>query len=643
MIKRLIEFYTLQSESNRSELCANQTKLLYHAVYNSELWAERIIDASAKFPNGITKFHLWDFGYFDECIQVNEPTVSIKGKYCLTTVTIPENDFEKQTILKNKEISTFAEKIMANNNNSFTNIMNVMWAICVPDGCTAKEVEDHLNTFAGIDIFKLDETECQTIDTYRSKLNTGDWLVIAIFTILCIIMLVSTIYDVYLYYAKKEKYHPIFIAFSWFTNFQKLTEISHNPDILPCLNGIRFLSMLWIIYGHQTEQMFSPFTANLLDFYQWRAKFFSMLLIGFSVSVDSFFLLSGCLVMYGFLKMQAKKIPFNIPVFYLHRYIRLTPSYAATIVFMLTFYRFMGSGPLWDPENSNENCKTYWWAALLYIQNYVAAKPCVQVSWYLQVDMQFYIFAPMLLVPIAKWPKITNYLLSSLVIIFVIIPTMVAWKYSFLALEKVQFNGDFDPVYDHIYYRQPYTRAAPWLLGLLLGHILFNNKNKKIIINKMLVTFLWIISIGIMLYTIFGFYHEAQPDYEYDRVFNSLFIGLHRVAWAAGLSWIIFACIHGYGGPVNWFLSLPLFQVLSRLTYSIFLTHFWLQIAHKNSTQMPYIFSNMHLWYLVCGNLLTTLIISVFWTLTFEAPFVVLDNLLIKSIGDFCSNKHKQE
>lgn len=50
---------------------------------------------------------------------------------------------------------------------------------------------------------------------------------------------------------------------------------------------------------------------------------------------------------------------------------RLTPAYAAVIVLLVTLYRFMGSGPFWDVEASNERCKIAWWSSLLYIQNYV--------------------------------------------------------------------------------------------------------------------------------------------------------------------------------------------------------------------------------------------------------------------------------
>ncbi|XP_044727164.1 uncharacterized protein LOC123290876 [Chrysoperla carnea] len=649
MMKRLIKFYTLQSKSERSDLCAKQSKLLYDDVYKGQLWAERMIDSSAKLQSGITKLHLSDVGYFDECIQISHNTndsMSINGKYCLANIEVNfKNNNLEDDIHKLVGFSQTMQRVKPNllneeveNNAGGMTGSSLSWAICVPDGCTAKEVEDHLNTFAGANMFTVKESKCHTIDNYKSKLNAGDWVVIAFLGILGVIILLSTIYDVFLYYTKAKPYHQIFIAFSWLTNFQKLVKISNNPEMLPCLNGVRFLSMLWIIYGHEHMSTFSNLVVNTIDIPSWSRKFFSTFTLGSSVSVDSFFLLSGCLLMYSFLKSQAKKVSFNVPLFYLHRYIRLTPSYAATIIFLVTLYRQMGSGPNWDPENSNEPCRKNWWAALLYIQNYVEGQACVMQSWYLQIDMQLYILSPLLLIPIAKWPKITPYILSSLVLVFVLIPAYVAWHYK-LSASMFGGGGGGGANQMDVYYGQTYTRAGPWILGLLLGYILYKCKTERPKLDRIAVTLLWIVSCGAMLYTVLGIYPENQPGYEYDRVFNSIFVGAHRVVWSAGLSWIIFACIQGYGGPVNWILSLPMFQVLAKLTYSMYLTHIFMQNIHSRSLQMPYIFSNMHIWYSFCGTLITCLIVSLFWTLTFESPFIVLDTLLMKFISGLTSKK----
>lgn len=55
---------------------------------------------------------------------------------------------------------------------------------------------------------------------------------------------------------------------------------------------------------------------------------------------------------------------------------------------------------------------------------------------------------------------------------------------------------------------------------------------------------------------------------------NALYDSFTRVAWPSAISYIIFACVHKYGGPVNWFLGHPFWQPLSRLSYTIYLVHF---------------------------------------------------------------------
>ena len=35
------------------------------------------------------------------------------------------------------------------------------------------------------------------------------------------------------------------------------------------------------------------------------------------------------------------------------------------------------------------------------------------------------------------------------------------------------------------------------------------------------------------------------------KVENAMYGGLHRMAWAFALSWVIFACCRGYGGKLS--------------------------------------------------------------------------------------------
>ena len=97
-----------------------------------------------------------------------------------------------------------------------------------------------------------------------------------------------------------------------------------------------------------------------------------MMILGGTVSVDTFFLLSGLLVTRSVLKELDRRKFLNVPYMYIHRYLRLTPSLAILIFVTITLYKYIGSGPLWKAGKifMPGTCETNWWINLLYIQNY---------------------------------------------------------------------------------------------------------------------------------------------------------------------------------------------------------------------------------------------------------------------------------
>lgn len=67
---------------------------------------------------------------------------------------------------------------------------------------------------------------------------------------------------------------------------------------------------------------------------------------------------------------------------YLHRYLRLTPLLAVSILFSMSLLRFMENGPLWPKmlHRLSGECETHWWTVLLYIQNYVNPREMARVD-----------------------------------------------------------------------------------------------------------------------------------------------------------------------------------------------------------------------------------------------------------------------
>lgn len=110
----------------------------------------------------------------------------------------------------------------------------------------------------------------------------------------------------------------------------------------------------------------------------------------------------------------------------------MTPALAVILLAHITILRHFGSGPLW-PEISqflSKNCIKYWWSTLLYVQNYVNPNElCLGQTWYLSVDMQLFIVSPLILYPLAKWPRPTIGILFGILGLGVISPTVIAYYY----------------------------------------------------------------------------------------------------------------------------------------------------------------------------------------------------------------------
>lgn len=98
------------------------------------------------------------------------------------------------------------------------------------------------------------------------------------------------------------------------------------------------------------------------------------------VSVDSFFFLSGLLVCFIFFRDISKKGYYDVPLQYLHRYIRLTPPYAVMILITAKLFPYFGNGPMWHSivHSSSQVCKDNWWQGLIYLQNYLTPTSTVR-------------------------------------------------------------------------------------------------------------------------------------------------------------------------------------------------------------------------------------------------------------------------
>lgn len=107
--------------------------------------------------------------------------------------------------------------------------------------------------------------------------------------------------------------NPTFTSFSLFTNASKLFETKTNAGTFVCINGLRVLSIAWVVLHHSfSYDWFVPAVYNRASIQNWlRSLGWSFVTHG-DVSVDTFLVVSGFLISLNFFKAKEKNEPFII-------------------------------------------------------------------------------------------------------------------------------------------------------------------------------------------------------------------------------------------------------------------------------------------------------------------------------------------
>eukprot|EP00095_Tigriopus_kingsejongensis_P002500 maker-scaffold64_size435223-snap-gene-2.28 protein:Tk02500 transcript:maker-scaffold64_size435223-snap-gene-2.28-mRNA-1 annotation:"hypothetical protein DAPPUDRAFT_60562" len=308
---------------------------------------------------------------------------------------------------------------------------------------------------------------------------------------------------------------------------------------------------------------------------------FRTVLNGF-VCVDSFFLLSGILTAYlTFKELDKTHGRLNVPLFYLHRYLRLTGVYAMLVFFMATIYRYLELGPTSFVNAEVTMCQDTWYRNLFYFNNFQGSDGyCLGHTWYLASDFQFFLVSPLVMIPMwwiqRKWNRsfwtLVYPLVWLIVFTFVIVGLTIANDWPLSSAVAV-----LDTDYSEHGYVTPWCRCQPYIVGIMLGYILHRSRGQPIQLSWALSYWMWILATATALAILWGVdAHSVWQGAERSSLLASVFYNAgSRLAWALALGWLILACSKNLPGSywISRFLGWEGFIPLSRLTYCIFLCH----------------------------------------------------------------------
>ena len=655
ILERLLSFHgadQLAQSRAVSTACQGAAIKYVSALQNTQdpanVWAMQMLDANDLFPGaGLLEGNLYNFpGYMHECLEAKSPEGDIQGKYWLISTAGGET-------------------------NPLLSLGFLRVGRCFPHACTNEDVRAVVDAYLDLVTKTSNTYHSFVLDSHEKdekiSWNNADVFMMVFISLIFFLVFVSTMVDVLatVYNVRiSDKLLVITQGFSLYTNTIRVFDTNVSPsneNNLSCLNGLRAISISWVVLGHTLFEM-SPLGmvtgkgASLKNggtFREdgWLVDDFFMTPCWNGIStVDTFFLIGALLLAFHTLremdKLQGKSVGKWIlfwAMFYVHRYIRLTAVYSIVLGLHATLLKLFTTGPSSFLVSGLVNqCQNGWWLNLLYINNFVSEIQegtgknlnCMGWTWYLANDMQFFVITPFILYALWKNFPLGIGLSSGLLFAATATPFALTHK------DESQFyHGD-----QETFYKKPWNRFQPYVMGLVLGYLLHKLKSKKIPRFHTLVNLaVWLVAAVLACATVYGptkanilkdvtVSLPISPDYP-SRAERSTYNGFSKISWSLAVCWVILACVKGRGGAVNAFLSWGLWIPIARLSYCIYLIQYTVIFWYNSQLDFAFNYSNAVFAYTVVGNFAMCCFVALLLVVLFEYPLAHMEKLLFAALG----------
>ncbi|CAF1487135.1 unnamed protein product [Rotaria sordida] len=648
--------------NNNSNPCEQDFDLILRSAMKQETWAMKVVDAWGKpLPSGILKGNVYWVGNYDECIN-------------------PMYDISKKIFISQPFDTQYCTLTPPASRSGLISMGSLVVGVCVPSSCDRQSVASLIHTLFNMTGITSQNLVCSNDSPNGQKgLTSGAIATIVILSLLGLLILTGTILDLihrpklYLVhnlpvynsaynhlvddgettiqfelqqtsrnFPLKSKARTVFLAeFSALKSLRRIFTLEEksngdkNESFL-FLNGIRVLSLFWVIIAHSILFGLS-YTSNIVDIRVATRNIAFQLVGDAQFSVDTFFVLSGFLTAILFIR-QVKKENLSsrlMFLYYIHRYIRLTPAFLLMVLVSINLTGYFGQGPIYPIEQGFESkgCRTRsWWTSILYLGNLVRPdEMCLNIAWYLHNDMQFHWIAPITLIPFVLRRKTIAFVIAILFIFVTIGSTLgILVYYPNMSLSYPGGGANNDgPSYYNTIYVKPWCRISAYAIGILTGYII-TITGRQYRINKYSKIIGTILIVAIALICLFITYPNNIRVPGLSRSESVAYTTLSRTFWSIVIAWLVFLCSTNQGGIVNTILSWPIWTPLARLNYSCYLVHSTiLHIIIFNQT-MPFYFKGHLLVNNFISQIFFSYVAAILVSIFVETPFFIVEKKLFK-------------
>ncbi|XP_057326119.1 nose resistant to fluoxetine protein 6-like [Microplitis mediator] len=532
--------------------------------------------------------------------------------------------------------------------------------LCLPASCSADELGKILNkifesrTLAIGNLYSADYRLHEVRDLKDDHKWLLDWRIITtgivvILTILFVI--IGTFYDCIVHQKRLEKleisknlepdssttskgkirpklFEEVLLCFSIYTNTKTISNTKLSKNSVTSINGFRLLGMTWIFFMHAVIYS-NDALDNRVTGWRLSEEFVNQILTSGSLSVDTYFCLSGFLISWSFFgkrmndNHEAKSV-LRFPWFHyfgliFKRIVRLAPVYLVIIgIAEIIFGWFKINSSYAVAEDPHYYCHNNWWRNLLFINNlFKWNEACLTWTWYIASDLQFYTIGTFLLLLSDIYFYTSGILLLTLLIVPAIISGCISYSYGYITTLDQMW------VIMEVVYTPPWMRIGPYLIGMITGYIL-RRINGKLNVSRKTLCLLWIVGSLCNIATLFGLYGKNLS-----AVSAGIYVALSRIAWGIGISWILVACYTNNSGFVNKILSLKIWIPLCKLTYCAYLLNPLITMSLAIFSETPTHAELIPFFIHFLGLTFFTFLCAFFMSVLFEIPYILLVQMFL--------------
>ncbi len=471
--------------------------------------------------------------------------------------------------------------------------------LCLPKDCTISELVSSKKWIAGIlgsaagtrvseeDVFLSDVREDNRKAADRGTGYYAFCAICATFLLACLGATVADRWD--LLKSEESGLAKLTRCFSLQRNCGSLFNTKNRVDPnLDILNGVRVLSMVWIMFGHTYDFGSRSPILNVPEFFRdISTNYWMSLLTNGILAVDVFFFFSGFLAALSFFRVFKRPENRRVPVVllsYLVRYLRLFP-----LLFVALLYRFYVERGFRDQpctpgmDYDIKQCTEHWYLTLGYVANLQEkfSSICIDWSWYLMNDMQFFLICPIIVLPFAVFSRRTGFLVTGICAVAAAVGQAI-----------LMGQNDITPYtenYWNMFYIKPYCRVIPYFIGIAFYFVYEGSKTndadsllgkiKAAVRDKTWIRCAMYIMAAAMIYvTIFARHWMDMRKSELSQAFFIFYEVTDRVFFIIGLILLIYPTLIGAGEFLSSVLGHPMFNPLAKLTYGAYLVHPFLYI-----------------------------------------------------------------